>query len=128
MPSANNSSNDRRSQVHTEVRAPVEVVLSRLVKYGFGVVEVLIGLRFVLRLLGANPTAGFVQLVYGASGFFMAPFSTIFSAQTVAGAIFEWSALVAIAIYALMGWGIVELIRAVNPRDRAETVHRVEKD
>jgi len=46
----------------------------------------------------------------------------------VAGAIFEWSALVAIAIYALIGWGIVELIRVVNPRDRAETVQRVEKD
>jgi len=80
MPSASNNSSDRRSQVRTEVRAPVEVVLSRLVKYGFGVVEVLIGLRFVLRLLGANPTAGFVQMVYGVSGFFMAPFSTIFSA------------------------------------------------
>jgi len=46
----------------------------------------------------------------------------------VAGATFEWSALVAIAVYALLAWGIVQLIRAVNPREHAQTVERVEKD
>ena len=128
MLSANSGSTDRRSQVHTEVRAPVEVVMSRLVTYAFGVVEVLIAIRFVLKLLGANGTAGFVQFIYGLSGIFMAPFDTIFGAQRVSGAVFEWSALVAIAIYALVAWGIVALISAVNPRDRSETVERVEKD
>jgi len=124
----NTSSTDRRSQVHTEVRAPIEVVASRLVMYGFGVIEVLIAIRFVLMLLGANASAGFVQMIYGVSGVFMAPFSTIFGTQRVSGATFEWSALVAIAVYALVAWGIVALIRAVNPRDRSETVERVEKD
>lgn len=128
MLSANSGSTDRRSQVHTEVRAPIEVVMSRLVTYAFGVVEVLIAIRFVLKLLGANGTAGFVQFIYGLSGIFMAPFDTIFGAQRVSGAVFEWSALVAIAIYALVAWGIVALISAVNPRDRSETVERVEED
>ena len=128
MLSANSGSTDRRSQVHTEVRAPIEAVLSRLVMYGFGVIEVLIGIRFVLKLLGANGAAGFVQFIYGVSGIFMAPFNSIFGAQRVSGSLFEWSALVAIAIYALIAWGIVALISAVNPRDRSETVERVEKD
>jgi len=128
MKNANTASSDRRSQVHTEVRAPIESVVARVVWFVFGVIEVLIAIRFVLKLLGANVAAGFVQFVYGLSGVFMAPFSTIFGAPRVSGSIFEWSALVAIAIYALIAWGIVALIRAVNPRDRSETVERVEKD
>lgn len=128
MADMNATSNDRRSQVHTEVRAPIEVVLSRIVMYVFGVIEVLIGIRFVLKLLGANGEAGFVQMIYGVSGVFMAPFSTIFGTQRMSGSTFELSALAAIAVYALLAWGIVVLIRVVNPRERSQTVERVESD
>ncbi len=121
-------SSDRRSQVHTEVRSPIEAVVERVVWFVFGVIEVLIAMRFVLVLLGANAQAGFVKFVYGVSDVFMAPFATIFGTQRVEGATFEWSALVAIAIYALVAWGIVALLRAVNPRQRSQTVERVESD
>lgn len=73
-------------------------------------------------------TAGFAKLIYGLSGVLMAPFSALFGTGRVQGAVFEWSALVAIAIYALIAWGIVMLIRAVVPRRHAETVQRVESD
>ena len=119
-------SSDRHSQVHTEVRAPVEAVVSRVIMFVFGVIEVFIGIRFVLMLLGANAEAGFVKMVYGVSGVFMAPFITIFNTQKVEGAVFEWSALVAIAVYALVAWGLTALIRAVSPRSQAQTVERVE--
>ena len=128
MLSANANSSDRRSQVHTEVRAPIETVLSRVVMYIFGVIEVIIAIRFVLKMLGASAESGFVQLIYAVSDVLMAPFSTIFNVQQVEGATFDWSALVAIAVYALIAWGIVALIRAVSPREHAETVERVEKD
>jgi hypothetical protein len=128
MPNVNAASTDRRSQVHTEVRAPVEAVVTRVVWFIFGVIEVLIAIRFVLRMLGASTTAGFVRMVYGVSDVFMAPFRTIFGTQHVSGATFEWSALVAIAVYALIAWGIVVLIRTVVPRDRSDTVERVETD
>ena len=122
------TSSGRRSQVHTEVRTPIESVLSRVVWFVFGAIEILIALRFVLKLLGANAESGFVQFVYGVSGLFMAPFEAIFRTQHVAGATFEWSALVAIAIYALIAWGLVKLIGVVSPREGAQTVERVEKD
>ena len=128
MSTEKTASTDRRSQVHTEVRAPVEAVFSRIVWYVFGVIEVLIAIRFVFKLLGANAAAGFVQFIYGVSGFFVAPFNAIFGTQRVSGATFEWSALVAIIIYALIAWGIVALIRAVSPREHAQTVERVETD
>ena len=75
MKNANTASSDRRSQVHTEVRAPIEAVVTRVVWFVFGVIEVLIAVRFVPKLLGVNSAAGFVQFVYGVSGVFMAPFN-----------------------------------------------------
>lgn len=127
MPNATTASTDRRSQVHTEVRRPIEAVVSRVVMFFFGVVEILIAIRFVFTLFGANPEAGFVKFVHNVSGVFMAPFNAIFKTQSVSGATFEWSALVAIAVYALIAWGIVALVRAASPRRDAATVERVEK-
>ncbi len=116
-----------RQMVHTEARSSAETMLARVVYYVFGVVEVLLALRFVLRLFGANPKSGFVEFIYAISSFFMLPFDAIFKTQRVAGATFEWSALVAIAVYALIAWGIVTLVRAVSPRQASETVERVEQ-
>ena len=127
MSSTKAASVDRRSEVHTEVRRPIEAVLSRVVMFVFGVIEVFIAVRFVLKLLGANAEAGFVKFVYAVSDVFMAPFNAIFSTQSVSGATVEWSALVAIAVYALIAWGLVALIRAVSPRRHSETVERVER-
>ena len=128
MPNVSRGSTDHRSQVRTEVRAPIETVISRVVWFVFGFIEILIAIRFVLKMLGANAAAGFARLVYGVSDVLMAPFRTLFGTQRVEGAVFEWSALVAIAIYALIAWGIVALIRAVVSREHAETVERIETD
>jgi hypothetical protein len=126
MSNGSAASLDRRSQVHTEVRRPIESVLARVVWFVFGVIEVLIAIRFVLKLLGANGQAAFVQMIYGVTDVLVAPFNTIFSTQRVSGATFEWSALVAIAIYALIAWGLVALIRVLSPRRHSETFERVE--
>ena len=122
------TSKGSRSQVHTEVRAPVEAVMTRIVWFVFAVIEILIAIRFVFGLLGASTEAGFVRMIYGVTDIFMAPFNSIFSTQEVSGTTFEWSALVAIAIYALVAWGITALIAALSPREHSETVQRVEKD
>jgi hypothetical protein len=117
-----------RNQIHTEIRSPIETVMARVVWFVFGAIEVLLAIRFVLAMLGANVEAGFVKFVYGMTGVFMAPFNAIFSTDKVAGATFEWSALIAIAVYALVAWGLVALIGVVSPRQNAQTVERVETD
>jgi hypothetical protein len=128
MPNTSATSTDHRSQVHTEVRVPMEAVMTRVIWFVFGFIEVVIAIRFALELLGANAASGFVQFIYGLSGIFMAPFVAILGTQKVAGATFEWSALVAIAVYALVAWGLVALIHAVSPRERSETVERTVQD
>ena len=124
---AQSDSSAYKQQIHTEARSPIEAVLARVVYYVFGVIEVLIAARFVLLLFGANSNAGFVSFVYKLSALFMAPFNTVFKTQTAGGATVEWSALVALAAYALIGWGLVKLIYVVTPRRSSQTVERVEQ-
>ena len=73
-----------------------------------GFIEVLIGLRFLLRLFGANPASGFVSWIYGWSTPFVSPFAGIFGQEaTVTGpgvvtsSVFDWTALIAFIIIGL---------------------------
>ncbi len=127
MASVDAGSSAHRQLVHTESHAPVEAVVGRIVYYILGVIEVFLGLRFVLRMLGANAETAFVEFIYSVSSIFMAPFTAIFETSAAEGARFEWSILVAMAVYALVAWGIVALIEAINPRRSSETVERVEE-
>ena len=124
---SNRGSVDRRS-VHTEVRLPVEAVLSRVILYVFSVIEILIGARFLLRLFGANSEVPVVSFVYDVAAVLMMPFEAIFpTSEVVEGSIIEWSALAAIAGYVVLAWGLTALIGAVGPRRHAETVEQVVK-
>jgi len=84
-----------------------------------GFVEVLIAIRFVLKLFGANP-APFVRFMYDLTWPFVAPFHGIFNTAQEGRSILEPESLVAMAIYALIGWGIVSLIRLLS-RPRSST-------
>ncbi len=82
--------------------------------YVVGVVEVVLAVRFVLKMFGANPSSGFVDFIYNISGLFNAPFRGIFSTPTAEGdivrAVFETSTAVAMVVYLLVGWGLVKLM------------------
>lgn len=88
--------------------------LSNGVWYLVGIVEVLLAFRFVLKLFGANPNSGFTDFIYSVSGVFSAPFRGIFSTPTTEGdittGVFETSTVVAMVVYALVGWGLVKLV------------------
>jgi hypothetical protein len=127
MATVDSGSSARRQTVHTETRTPSEVIWVRVVYYVFGVIEVILAMRFVLLLLGANKEAGFVSFIHNLSTPFMVPFDAVFKTQSVAGSSFELSSLLALAVYALIGWGVVSLIQAVSPRRSSQTVERVEK-
>lgn len=116
----------RSEVVHTETRVGAEVVAARVVYWVFGVIETLIAVRFLLELFGANPAAGFTRLIYQVSDRPMALFLAVFPTQRVQGAVVDWSALLAIVVYALIAWAIVALIAAATPRESAATVEETE--
>jgi YGGT family len=81
-----------------------------------GVVEALLITRVILKLLAANPAAGFVRVIYDRSALFVAPFQGIFPTPATHNSVLELSSLVAIAMYALIAWGIVRLIAIFRRR------------
>jgi hypothetical protein len=75
----------------------------------FGVVEALLVVRFVLKLLGANPEAGFASLIYRLSTPLVAPFVGLFGTPQMNGMVLELETLVAIVVYGLVAWGLAKL-------------------
>lgn len=98
-----------------------KTTVANVVWYLFGLVAILLAIRFVLKLTGANPTNGFVDFIYSITGFLSAPFDSIFGVAETSGrvitSVFEPSILVAIAVYGLVAWGIVKLL-TLNETDR----------
>ncbi len=100
----------QRQTVSESSKAPSSVVAQRIVWYLVGALLALLFLRLVLQLLGANQGNGFVDFIYALSGVFAAPFFGMFSYTPSYGmSVFEPSTLVAMLIYALLGWGVAKL-------------------
>ena len=85
-----------------------------IIYYLVGALLVLLLIRFILRLLAANPDNQFASVIYGLSGPFMAPFSTLFISPTSGGvSIFDVNILIAMVAYAVLAWLVGRLIRVV---------------
>ena len=82
---------------------------TQIVWYLTGLIEVLLVFRFLLKLFGANPGAGFTNFIYTVSMPFAVPFTSVFGISKVEGNLFEWTTLLAMLVYLLIGWGIVKL-------------------
>lgn len=82
---------------------------TQIVWYIIGLLEALLAFRFVLKLLAANPDAGFTNLIYTATHVFAAPFRYVFKITQVEGSIFEWTTLLAMLVYYLIAWGIIKM-------------------
>lgn len=82
---------------------------TQIVWYILGILEVLLAFRFLLKLFAANPSAGFSSFVYGVTYIFAAPFLNVFRLTRVEGSIFEWTTLLAMAVYGLIAWAIIRL-------------------
>jgi uncharacterized protein YggT (Ycf19 family) len=82
----------------------------QLVYLIFGVIDGLLVIRLILKLLGANPTAGFSNWVYNVTAFFLTPFKNILPTIGTAQSQLEMSVLLAILVYALLGWALGRLL------------------
>ena len=107
----------RRQTVARREETPGVVIVQRVVWFIAGLISVIIALRFVLLLLGANRGAGFTDFIYSLSAPFVAPFVGIFGEPAYGTSVFEVSSLLAIAIYLLIAWGIAKLFTIARPKD-----------
>jgi hypothetical protein len=79
-----------------------------------GVIDILIAAHFLGKLFGASAQSAFVNFIYAVSGPLVAPFQGIFGNGGSKLNTFETADLVAIVVYAVIGWGLVMLIRIVT--------------
>lgn len=70
-------------------------------------------LRFVMLLINANEQNGFVSWVYDSSEFFVRPFLGITNDPTLNGSVLEINSLIAMLIYMLLIYGILQLVKVV---------------
>lgn len=79
----------------------------RVLVFGFGIIQLLIGLRIVLVLIAARQDNAIVATILDASDFFVAPFRGILQTNVAeSGAV----VLDLAAVVALVGWTILEVM------------------
>ena len=102
----------------------------RIVGVIFTVFEIILGFRLVFKLLGANPSSGFVSAIYSITKPVVGIFSGIFAKVTAEGtdvkAIFEPATLIAMIVIALIGWVIIALATrsSGNRMEKTETTQQ----
>ena len=96
----------------------------RIVGVIFSAVEIVLLLRFFLKLLGANAENIFMKILYGFTGIFVMIFEGIFSRVTIneaSGAVFEPATLIAMVVIALIAWGVLKLMTRYTGRNVVKT-------
>lgn len=94
---------------------------TQIIWYILTIIEVVLLLRFVLRLLAANPNAGFTDFIYSFSLLFVAPFQAVFRNTAVqGGSVFEWTTLLAMIVYYVLALILIKLLVMGKPVSSAE--------
>lgn len=97
------------------------VMVRRVVGYVLDFVQIVLGMRFVFKLLGANAANGFVRALYGFTEPLVWPFKGIFPAYTAGSNAFEWSVMIAMIVYAIGAHLLLRLLRFMTSDSREIT-------
>jgi hypothetical protein len=95
---------------------------TQLVWLFFGILETLLVLRFMLKLIAANPASPIAVLIYGITDLFLFPFSGLTATPSAGGMVLEIPTIFAMLIYALVAWAIERTIWVLFYRPRGPVV------
>jgi hypothetical protein len=118
----------REAPVATETTEPVVdatgrehgiTVAERIIYLVGGILLLLLGLRFLLMLLGANSGAGFADFIYDTTRPFVSPFFGLFNYREQFGVSrFEFETLIAIVVYGAVMVILARLVAIPSRRVR----------
>lgn len=98
----------------------------QVIWYILGVIEILLTFRVLLKMLGANVSSPFVSLIYVITDPLAKPFSGIFGVSvSTEGAALEWSTFVAMIVYLLIAFALVQLMQLIKPTTPQEVEEKV---
>jgi hypothetical protein len=104
-------------QTANQNSAVVRVI--NIVYFLFGVLDVVLFLRVILHLLGANADNSFANFINGLSTPFVSLFASLLQNPSISTAsVLEVTTIIAIIVYAIIGWLIGRLIWLVLSRQR----------
>jgi len=121
-------SNNRISEVQTTQKEPERerriftFKATQLVWLLFGILEALIALRIGLKLIGANPASPIAVFIYGFTSLFLFPFTGLTGTPAAGGMVLEISSVIAMVVYALIGWALERIIWLIFYRPRGPVV------
>ena len=90
-----------------------------IVYFLFGALQLLLAIRVVLRLLGANADNNFANIIYGLSEPLVALFASLLKNPMLSStAVLEVTTIIAMVVYAIVAWLITRLIWLTLSRPR----------
>jgi uncharacterized protein YggT (Ycf19 family) len=92
---------ERRAMIHRT---------NQVISFIFGLFIALILIRVLLRLIAADPRAGFAQFIYGLTNPLVAPFVGLTGTPAFEGSVLEIHSLIAAIVYALLAWALMKLV------------------
>ncbi len=102
--------------------------ITQLIWLFFGILEALIGLRVLLKLIAANPANPLAKLIYGFTELFLWPFQGLTIEPSAQGMVLEIPAIIAMFVYAFIGWAIVRLVWLLFYHPTSRSVRIVERE
>ena len=109
-------SGNRISEVQTTQKEPERerriftFKATQLVWLFLGILEAFLALRFILKLIAANPDAPIAVFIYGLTGLFLLPFAGLTATPQLGGMVLELATMVAMVVYALIFWAVERLV------------------
>ncbi len=92
--------------------------ITGLIELATLILNSMIGLRFLLKLMAANPGNAFAELVYFVTSPFLAVFVGLTNSPSFQGIVIEFYDLIAILVYFVLSWAIVRLLWILFARMR----------
>lgn len=93
----------------------LEYIAKAIVNLMLAVVGSILGLRFILKMFGANTGNDFVNWVYESSAEILGPFRNIFPSANLDGFVIELSTIFALLVYSILGMFAFYLIDILTP-------------
>jgi hypothetical protein len=101
---------------------------TQLIWLFLGILEGLLALRFVLKLIAANPASPIAAFIYSITHLFLVPFAGLTATPSAGGMVLELSTLVAMVVYGLIAWAIERIVWVIFYRPRGPVTQTTTTD
>ncbi len=101
---------------------------TQLIWLFLGILEGLLALRFVLKLIAANPASPIAAAIYGFTNLFLWPFAGLTATPSAGGMVLELSTMIAMVVYGLIAWAFERIIWVIFYRPRGPVTQTTTSD